>query len=124
MEITRNQPQSVATKHKTSKSTTGTTAATTSATAITGGTAPSPSDLGVSASYDVALSPKASHLQKQKAKAYEVAQNTSPIREDKVQALKEKITAGEYTPDATQIADGIVREAVRDQLAREPYPAL
>jgi flagellar biosynthesis anti-sigma factor FlgM len=119
MEITRNQPQSVGTKHKTPKS-----ATTASATPVTTGglSGKTPSDLGVSSIYDVALSPKAANLQKQQAKAYELAKNTSPIREDKVQALKNKISAGEYAPDSNQIVEGIVREAVRDQLASEPYP--
>ena len=121
MEITRNQPQSIPNKSKTSKSSTSTAASALASPLMPAGT--KGLDLGATSSYDVALSPKAANLQKQKSKAFDIAKKTSPIREDKIQSLKEKIASGEYVADSNQIADGIVREAVRDQLAREPYPA-
>jgi flagellar biosynthesis anti-sigma factor FlgM len=121
MEITRNQPQTVGTKHKTAKSATTPSATPSTTSGLSGKT---PLDLGGSSSYDVAISPKATNLQKQQDMAYELAKNTSPIREEKVQTLKNKISAGEYASDSNQILEGIVREAVRDQLASEPYPAI
>lgn len=68
-------------------------------------------------SYNVNLSPKSKELQEAHNKAFQIAQGTSPIRENKVAALKEKIKNGTYSIDAGQIADGMLREAVKDQLA-------
>ena len=67
--------------------------------------------------YNVTLSPLAKELREAHSKAYQIAKNTSPIREDRVKELQEKINAGTYKIDPGQIADGMLREAVKDSLA-------
>lgn len=67
--------------------------------------------------YNVNLSPAAKQLSQDRAKAMEIAQQTSPIREDRISELKAKIQSGEYKVDSGKIADGILLEAVKDQLA-------
>lgn len=55
---------------------------------------------------------KAAEMQKAK----QIAQDTPDIREDKVAAIKERIKNGTYQLDSGLIADGILREAIRDHL--------
>ncbi len=70
--------------------------------------------------FNVALSDKAKEMVEARRKAVEVARGTSDIREDRVADLKRRIEAGEYKVDAGQIADGMMREAIRDELAKDP----
>lgn len=68
--------------------------------------------------FNVALSDKAKEISEARIKALDIARNTPDIREDRVADLKKRIEAGEYKPDAGQIADGMMREAIRDELAK------
>lgn len=70
--------------------------------------------------FDVALSPQAREMAEARAKAMEIAKATPSIREDRVAELKQKIQNGTYQIDSSKIADGIMREAVLDQLATMP----
>lgn len=69
--------------------------------------------------FNVALSDKAKEISEARRKAVEIAKNTNGIREDKVADLKRRIESGEYKVDAGNIADGILREAIRDEVARD-----
>ncbi len=70
--------------------------------------------------FDVALSPQAREMADAREKAMQIAKATSPVREDRVAELKQKIQNGTYQIDSDKIADGIMREAVLDQLANMP----
>ena len=50
-------------------------------------------------------------------KAYEIAQNTSPIRQDRVDEIKKKIADGTYEINSGRIADGLLMEATKDELS-------
>ena len=50
-------------------------------------------------------------------KALEIARGTPDIREDRVASLKKQIQDGTYQIDSGKIADGILREAIKDHLA-------
>lgn len=52
--------------------------------------------------------------------AKQVLDATPDVREDKVAKYKEMIAKGEYKPDASKIAEGMIREAARDELAKNP----
>ena len=71
--------------------------------------------------YNVQLSSKGKELNQMHRKAYEMAKATDPVREDKVQALKEKIKSGEYQIDSGKIVDGMLREALKDEMALKEY---
>lgn len=58
------------------------------------------------------------------ALARKVVDETPDVREDKVAKFKDLIAKGEYKPDAAKITTGIVKEAVRDELAKTPEVAL
>jgi|GEM_PF-880849 flagellar biosynthesis anti-sigma factor FlgM len=70
--------------------------------------------------FAVALSEKAKGMAEARSKALEVARNTPDIREDRVADLKRRIESGEYSVDSGRIADGMLREAIRDELAKNP----
>ncbi len=67
--------------------------------------------------FDVQLSPEARDLAAARAKAHQIANDTPDIREDRVAELKAKIEKGEYKVDPEKIADGMMREAIKDRLA-------
>lgn len=67
--------------------------------------------------YDVSLSPRAREMAEARARAFEIAKNTSDVREDKVAALKAQIAEGKYQADPSKIADGMLREAIMERLA-------
>lgn len=69
---------------------------------------------------EVSISPRA----KEMAAANRVARDTPDVREDKVEHYKKLIQSGEYKPDAGKIADGIAREAIKDELSADPDVAL
>ncbi len=60
----------------------------------------------------------------QKAKemslAKKIAEETPDIRDDKVAYFKDLIDKGEYKVDPDKIANAMVREAMRDEIAKEP----
>ena len=68
-------------------------------------------------SYDVDLSTNSKTVRGQHKKAYDIAKASPDIREQKVAELKEKIKNGTYQIDSGKIADGILKEAIRDHLA-------
>lgn len=69
---------------------------------------------------NVQISPRARELNL----ARQVVDQTPDVREDKVAKFKSMIERGEYKPDAGKIADGILAEAVRDELSKDPEVAL
>lgn len=69
---------------------------------------------------NVNLSNEAMERAQAHRKAQDIALNTSPIREAKVQELKNRIESGNYKIEPDKIADGMMREAVRDELAKRP----
>ncbi len=73
--------------------------------------------------FNVALSDKAKEMSESRRKAVEIARNTPDVREDRVADLKKRIEAGEYKADAGLIADGMLREAMRDEMAKDPPEA-
>lgn len=50
-------------------------------------------------------------------KAMDIARSTPDIREDRVAALKAQVDAGTYKVDSGKVADGMLREAIKDHLA-------
>jgi len=66
---------------------------------------------------DVKISDSAKDRSAAITKATEIAKNTPDIREDRVAALKAQIDGGTYQIDSGKIADGMMREAVKDRLA-------
>jgi flagellar biosynthesis anti-sigma factor FlgM len=69
--------------------------------------------------FNVAVSSEAQELKAARQKAFDIAKSTSPVREDRVAELKAKIKNGTYQIDSGNIADGILREAIREKLATE-----
>lgn len=67
--------------------------------------------------YGLNISSEALELARAREKALDIARSTSDIREERVAELKNKINSGEYKIDAGKIADGILMEAIRDELA-------
>ena len=64
----------------------------------------------------VAVSSDARSRAAEMQKAKQIAQNAPDVREDKIAAIKERIQNGTYQVDSGLIADGIMREAIRDHL--------
>ena len=75
---------------------------------------------GASPAAQVQISSRAKEMNQ----ARKIAEDTPPIREDKVAFFKDKIAKGDYTPSSEKIADGIVREAIKDHLSSTPEVAL
>ena len=67
--------------------------------------------------YNTSFSSRSLELQDNYQKAFQIAMQTSDVREDKVSALKKKIENGEYTIDAGKVADGILRETIKEHLS-------
>lgn len=65
---------------------------------------------------NVQISPRA----KEMSLARKIAEETPDVREDKVQKLKAQIASGEYKLDPGKIADGVLHEAMRDEIAKDP----
>jgi flagellar biosynthesis anti-sigma factor FlgM len=68
---------------------------------------------------EVAVSDKAKLRASEQKLAKEVAMKSPEIREDKVAAIKAQIDAGTYKIDSQKIADGMMKEAVIEHLAKE-----
>jgi flagellar biosynthesis anti-sigma factor FlgM len=68
--------------------------------------------------YNVNLSGQAKEMADARLKAMEIARNTPDIREDRVAELKAKIQSGEYKVSSEDIADGMLREAIKDELSK------
>lgn len=69
--------------------------------------------------FNVELSAKAREMQEGRAKALEIARNTPDVREDRVADIKRRIADGTYQVDAGAVADGMLREAIKDKLSTE-----
>lgn len=78
---------------------------------------------GVSGANDYGLdvSQKAREIAQARAKAVDIARNTPDVREDRVAELKKKIQDGTYQVEPEKIADGMMREALRDQVATDMH---
>lgn len=74
----------------------------------------------VSNAANVQISPQA----KEMSLARKVIDETPDVREDKVTKFKAAIASGEYKPDAGKIADGILNEAIKDEVSKDPAVAL
>ena len=68
--------------------------------------------------YDVNISTNAKDRAAAFQKAFDIAKSTPDIREDRVKALKEQIQNGTYKVDSGDIADAMLREAVKEHLAK------
>jgi len=71
--------------------------------------------------YGVNLSSKAKDLAESHAKALNIARNTPDIRADKVAALRARIKNGSYKVDPEKIADGMMKETIKDQLSTQMH---
>jgi negative regulator of flagellin synthesis FlgM len=72
---------------------------------------------GESATFGVSISADAKERAEAQKKAFDIAKSTPDIREDRVADIKARIAAGTYQIDSGNIADGMLREAVKDHLA-------
>lgn len=70
------------------------------------------------ADYNVNLSGKSKEMNEARLKALDIARNTPDVREEKIAELKAKIANGEYKVNAENIADGMMREAIKDELSK------
>lgn len=70
----------------------------------------------ISDAANVQISPRAREM----AQAKKIVDETPDVREDKVAHFKELIAKGEYKADAGKIADGILSEAIREELSKNP----
>ncbi len=57
---------------------------------------------------------------KEMSMARKIAEETPDVREDRIAHYKELIDKGEYRADSEKIANAIVQEAMRDEIASEP----
>ncbi len=69
---------------------------------------------------EVNISPKAREM----ALANRVVKETPDVREEKIAQLRKMVQDGEYKVDAGRIADGMLREAMKDEISRRPEVAL
>jgi negative regulator of flagellin synthesis FlgM len=72
---------------------------------------------GKKPNYNVKISGDAKSRAEAHAKALSIARATPDVREDRVAALKKQVDEGTYKVDAGDIADGMLREAVKEHLA-------
>ena len=70
---------------------------------------------------NVNLSEAAKQRSEQFKTAFDIAKNTSPIREDRVAEIRAKIENGTYAIDAGKIADGMLMEAAKDEISTKLY---
>lgn len=70
----------------------------------------------ISDAANVQISQRAREL----SQARKAVEDAPDIREDKVAHFKKLIGSGEYRPESNRIADGILHEAIRDELANHP----
>jgi negative regulator of flagellin synthesis FlgM len=78
-------------------------------------------DSAVAENYGLNVSPKAKELSEARQKALGIARNTPDVREDRVAELKKKINSGSYKVDPDKIADGMMKEALKDQVALDMH---
>lgn len=73
----------------------------------------------VSEAANVQISQKARELNQAK----KIVEDTPDIREDKVAKFKSMIASGEYKAEPSKIADGILKEAIREEMSKNPEAA-
>jgi negative regulator of flagellin synthesis FlgM len=73
--------------------------------------------IGKKDGYSVAVSSEAQLLKASHQKAFDIAKNTSSMRTEKMAEIKAKIKDGSYKIDSGKIADGMLREAIKDELS-------
>ena len=71
--------------------------------------------------YGVQISDSAKRRAEAHKKALNIARGTPDIREDRVASLKKQIDEGTYQIDSGKIADGMLREAIKDHLAESDH---
>ena len=71
--------------------------------------------------YGVNVSQQARDMVEARHKAKLIASQTNPVREDRVAELRKRIQSGDYKADPAKIADGILQEAIRDQVALDMH---
>jgi negative regulator of flagellin synthesis FlgM len=67
--------------------------------------------------YNVQVSSEAKEMEAAHRKAFDIAKGTPDVCQDRVADLKSQIKNGTYKPDSGKIADGMLREAIKDQMA-------
>ena len=70
--------------------------------------------------WSVKISPESKSMLEARNKALEIAKNAPDVRQEKIDAIKQRISNGEYKVDAGKIADGMLKEAIKDHLANDP----
>ncbi len=66
--------------------------------------------------FEVNVSAQAKELSSAKEKAFQIAKDTPPIREKKIQELRDKIASGSYRVSSEDIAEKIVQDAILQNL--------
>ena len=66
---------------------------------------------------NVSLSQEAREMKASREKAFDIAMNTPDVRQDKVADIKARIQNGTYKVDSGKVADGMLREAIKDHLS-------
>ncbi|MEZ4741294.1 MAG: flagellar biosynthesis anti-sigma factor FlgM [Bdellovibrionota bacterium] len=69
--------------------------------------------------YKVAVSARAQETKALHKKAFDIAKNTPPVRAERVAELKAQIQDGTYKIDSGKIADGMLREAIKEKLSTD-----
>lgn len=72
-------------------------------------------------SYGVNLSSEARQMADAHAKALDIARNTSDVREERIAELRNRIKSGQYKVDSGKIADGMLNEAIKDEVATQMH---
>lgn len=85
--------------------------------AVQGGIAGQSAKKGGADASNVQISSDAKGRAEAFQKALDIARDTPDVREDRVAALKKQIQEGTYQVDSGKIADGMLREAIKDKLA-------
>ena len=68
-------------------------------------------------SYSVDLSPAAMRTEKEQQRAFKIAKETPSIDQSKINRIKDQIKNGTYKVDSGKIADGILKEAIKEHLS-------
>jgi flagellar biosynthesis anti-sigma factor FlgM len=77
----------------------------------------SPGDRGSKRATNVQISSDAKDKAEAFQRALDLAKATPDVREDRVAELKQQIADGTYKADPGNIADGMMREAIKEHLA-------
>ncbi len=78
---------------------------------------PFDSNEGAGKDFSLDISPASKEIRQAYEKARKIARETPDVREDKVRDIKEKIRNGYYQVDSGKVADGILKEALRDHIS-------